>query len=91
MDIVWFYFSFQSYEYTKSADLPIREHDITGVFDELTFSIDDDQFGERKTVDLIPNGSNIPVTNENKKQYVEYVHTHLHVNSVHRNKHQNYN
>ncbi|EER45293.1 E3 ubiquitin-protein ligase pub1 [Histoplasma capsulatum H143] len=61
------------YEYTKSADLPIREHDITGVFDELTFSIDDDQFGERKTVDLIPNGSNIPVTNENKKQYVELI------------------
>ncbi|EGE79535.2 E3 ubiquitin-protein ligase hulA [Blastomyces dermatitidis ATCC 18188] len=49
------------------------EHDITGVFDELTFSIDDDQFGERKTVDLIPNGSNIPVTNENKKQYVELI------------------
>ncbi|EEH41572.1 E3 ubiquitin-protein ligase RSP5 [Paracoccidioides lutzii Pb01] len=49
------------------------ENDITGVFDELTFSIDDDQFGERKTVDLIPNGSNIPVTNENKKQYVELI------------------
>ncbi|KKZ68150.1 E3 ubiquitin-protein ligase hulA [[Emmonsia] crescens] len=49
------------------------EHDITGVFDELTFSIDDDQFGERKTVDLLPNGSNIPVTNENKKQYVELI------------------
>ncbi|QSS64460.1 E3 ubiquitin-protein ligase pub1 [Histoplasma capsulatum] len=67
------YGGLSSYEYTKSADLPIREHDITGVFDELTFSIDDDQFGERKTVDLIPNGSNIPVTNENKKQYVELI------------------
>ncbi|PGG99665.1 E3 ubiquitin-protein ligase RSP5, partial [Helicocarpus griseus UAMH5409] len=49
------------------------EHDITGVFDELTFSVDDDQFGERKTVELIPNGNNIQVTNENKKQYVELI------------------
>ncbi|KAK2760859.1 hypothetical protein FQN54_002099 [Arachnomyces sp. PD_36] len=48
------------------------ENDIDGVF-ELTFSIDDEQFGERNTVDLIPNGSNIAVTNENKKQYVELV------------------
>lgn len=39
----------------------------------MTFSVDDEQFGERKTIDLIPNGSEIPVTNENKKQYVEYV------------------
>lgn len=48
------------------------ENDIEGVVD-LTFSVDDDQFGETKTIDLIPDGSNIPVTNENKKQYVELV------------------
>ncbi|KAL1955975.1 hypothetical protein VTO42DRAFT_7875 [Malbranchea cinnamomea] len=47
-------------------------NDIEGVF-ELTFSVDDEQFGETKTIDLIPNGRNIPVTNENKKQYVELV------------------
>ncbi|KAI5278629.1 neural precursor cell expressed, developmentally down-regulated, partial [Ascosphaera aggregata] len=35
--------------------------------------VDDEQFGERKTIDLIPNGSEIVVTNENKKQYVELV------------------
>ena len=48
------------------------ENDIEGVVD-LTFSVDDDQFGETKTVDLIPGGSEIAVTNENKKRYVEYV------------------
>lgn len=46
------------------------KNDIEGII-ELTFSIDDEQFGERRTIDLIPNGRNIPVTNENKKQYVE--------------------
>ncbi|KAK2737266.1 hypothetical protein FQN55_001192 [Onygenales sp. PD_40] len=49
------------------------ENDISGVFDELTFSVDDDQFGERKSVDLKPNGSQIFVTNENKKEYVELI------------------
>ncbi|KAF3480290.1 E3 ubiquitin-protein ligase RSP5 [Arthroderma uncinatum] len=48
------------------------ENDIEGII-ELTFSIDDEQFGERRSIDLIPNGRNIPVTNENKKQYVELV------------------
>jgi E3 ubiquitin-protein ligase NEDD4 len=38
---------------------------------ELTFSVDDERFGERHTVDLIPGGRDIAVTNENKGQYVE--------------------
>ena len=36
----------------------------------LFISIDVDNFGETKTVDLIPNGNNIPVTETNKKQYI---------------------
>lgn len=48
------------------------DNDIENVVD-LTFSVDDDQFGETKTIDLIPDGQNIAVTNENKKQYVELV------------------
>lgn len=46
------------------------ENDIEGIV-ELTFSIDDEKFGERDTIDLIPDGRNIPVTNENKHKYVE--------------------
>lgn len=49
----------------------IRENDIDGV--DLTFSVDDEKFGERRTIDLKPDGQNIPVTNENKREYVEYV------------------
>ena len=48
----------------------IRENDITGVL-ENTFSTEDEVFGETVTVDLKPNGRNIEVTNENKKEYIE--------------------
>ena len=48
------------------------ENDIEDAL-ELTFSTEDDRFGEVVTVDLKPNGRNIAVTNENKKEYVEHV------------------
>ena len=50
-----------------------RENDITDVLD-LTFSTDDERFGETVTIDLKPDGRNIEVTNENKKEYIEYEH-----------------
>lgn len=46
------------------------DNDIDGVLD-LTFSTDDERFGETVTIDLKPNGQNIEVTNENKKEYIE--------------------
>ncbi|KAF7725614.1 hypothetical protein EC973_009493 [Apophysomyces ossiformis] len=48
------------------------DNDITGALD-LTFSTDDDRFGEVVTVDLKPNGRNIEVTEENKHEYVDLV------------------
>ncbi|KAJ5490473.1 WW/Rsp5/WWP [Penicillium expansum] len=48
------------------------DNDINGIV-ELTFSVDDEKFGERRTIDLIPGGRDIPVTNENKPQYIELV------------------
>ncbi|EAL90279.1 ubiquitin-protein ligase (Rsp5), putative [Aspergillus fumigatus A1163] len=48
------------------------DNDIEGVL-ELTFSVDDEKFGERRTIDLKPGGRDIPVTNENKAEYVELV------------------
>ncbi|KAI9475785.1 MAG: hypothetical protein EXX96DRAFT_526517 [Benjaminiella poitrasii] len=50
----------------------ILNNDITDVLD-LTFTTDDDRFGEVVTVDLIPNGQNIEVTEENKKEYVNLI------------------
>ena len=51
------------------ADL-CRENDIEGVID--TEMIDEiDVFGTRETVELLPGGASIAVTNDNKKQYVQ--------------------
>ena len=36
-----------------------------------TFSVTEDRFGELLTVDLKPGGSEIPVTEENKQEYVD--------------------
>ncbi|AMD21038.1 HEL243Cp [Eremothecium sinecaudum] len=48
----------------------ILENSIDGILD-LTFSADDERFGEVVTVDLKPGGRSIEVTDENKKEYVE--------------------
>ncbi|KAI9188211.1 hypothetical protein H9P43_002602 [Blastocladiella emersonii ATCC 22665] len=47
-------------------------NDITDILD-LTMSTEDSRFGEVVTIDLIPGGSEIPVTEENKKEYVDKI------------------
>jgi len=47
-------------------------NDITDVIDE-TFTTTEERFGELITVDLKPGGADIPVTEDNKKEYVECV------------------
>ncbi|KAJ4482107.1 hypothetical protein J3R30DRAFT_3456468 [Lentinula aciculospora] len=48
------------------------ENDITDVLDE-TFTTTEDRFGELVIIDLKPNGADITVTEENKKEYVDTV------------------
>ncbi|EJD46029.1 ubiquitin-protein ligase [Auricularia subglabra TFB-10046 SS5] len=48
------------------------ENDITDIIEE-TFTTTEDRFGEMVTIDLKPGGADIPVTEENKKEYVEYI------------------
>ncbi|KPI40792.1 E3 ubiquitin-protein ligase TOM1-like protein [Cyphellophora attinorum] len=48
----------------------ILENDITDIITE-DFSVVEEQFGEEKIVDLIPDGRNIPVTEDNKRDYVQ--------------------
>ncbi|KAJ2788259.1 E3 ubiquitin-protein ligase tom1 [Coemansia interrupta] len=57
--------------YYKSLEW-ILENDITDVFDE-TFSIEVDNFGQHRIIDLIPNGQEIAVTEDNKAEYVRLV------------------
>lgn len=48
----------------------ILENDITDILTE-EFCVIEDEFGEEKVIDLIPDGRNIAVTEENKKEYVQ--------------------
>lgn len=47
------------------------DNDISGGILEQTFSTEDERFGVITVEDLIPDGRNIEVTNENKKEYVD--------------------
>ncbi|KAI5856087.1 DNA binding protein [Tricharina praecox] len=67
-------------EYYKSM-VWMLENNIEDVITE-TFSVELDEFGARQTVDLIPDGRNIPVTNENKQDYVRLVVEHRLLHSV---------
>ncbi|XP_056371626.1 E3 ubiquitin-protein ligase NEDD4-like, partial [Oenanthe melanoleuca] len=49
----------------------ILENDPTEL--DLTFCIDEENFGQTYQVDLKPNGSEIMVTNENKREYIDLV------------------
>ncbi|KAJ7095822.1 hypothetical protein B0H15DRAFT_1019885 [Mycena belliarum] len=48
------------------------ENDITDVLDE-TFTTTEERFGEHVTIELKPGGGDVPVTEGNKKEYVDAV------------------
>ena len=58
-------------DYYKSLEW-ILENDVTEIITE-TMSIESEDFGENRIIDLVENGRNIPVTEENKHEYVQKV------------------
>jgi E3 ubiquitin-protein ligase HUWE1 len=58
------------------------QNDITGTLDHLTFSHESYEFGEMCVVDLKDDGRNIPVTNDNKQEYVKLMCAHKLTGSV---------
>lgn len=48
----------------------LMENNINDLGCDLTFSTEINEFGVTETRDLIPNGRNVPVTEENKMEYV---------------------
>ena len=58
-------------EYSKNMEWMLN-NDITDIITE-TFSVPVDNFGVMDIVDLVENGRNIPVTDENKHEYVRLV------------------
>jgi len=67
-------------DYYKSL-VWMLDNDITDIITE-TFSVEDDEFGVTRTVDLCPNGRDIAVTEENKHDYVRLVVEHKLLSSV---------
>ncbi len=58
-------------DYYKSL-IWMLENDITDIITE-TFSVETEAFGETQIIDLKENGRNIPVTEQNKQEYVRLV------------------
>lgn len=58
-------------EYHKSL-VWILENPINDIID-LTFSTEIEEFGQQKEVDLIPNGRNVAVCDDNKHEYVDLI------------------
>lgn len=48
---------------------PLRENDPADL--ELVFAVDDEVFGEKKCIELVENGGEKSVTNENKEEYID--------------------
>lgn len=67
-------------DYYKSLSWMLQ-NDITDIITEM-FSVEDDEFGVIKIHDLVENGRNIPVTEENKHDYVRLVVEHKLLSSV---------
>lgn len=57
------------------------ENNVTDIIYE-TFSVDIDKSGEKQTIDLIPDGRNIYVSEENKREYVDHIVAYRLVDSV---------
>lgn len=51
----------------------LMEHDVKDLGYDLTFSIEIQEFGKTEIRDLKPNGRNITVTEEHKKEYIKLV------------------
>lgn len=57
------------------------ENEIDGVLD-LTFSEESDFFGQKSVIELCPNGANIKVTDQNKRDYVDAIARHRMTNAI---------
>ncbi|XP_044747112.1 E3 ubiquitin-protein ligase NEDD4 isoform X2 [Coccinella septempunctata] len=57
-------------EYYKSL-LWIKENDPSDL--DLTFSVDEESFGQTSVHELIPGGANVPLDNSNKDEYIKCI------------------
>ncbi|CAL8093617.1 unnamed protein product [Calicophoron daubneyi] len=62
----------EDYEFYKGLEFLLRNH-VSDLGYELTFSTEINEFGKTDTRDLIENGRNVAVTEQNKREYVRLV------------------
>lgn len=67
--------------YYKNLQM-VLQYNLEDIGLDLTFSTEDHSFGRSQTIDLIPNGRNIPVTEDNKEEYVKLVCQHRMTTSI---------
>jgi len=70
-------------DYYKNLKM-ILEYNLEDIGLELTFSTEAHSFGKVSTIDLIPNGRNIKVTEDTKEKYVSLVCQHRMTDSIKR-------
>jgi E3 ubiquitin-protein ligase HUWE1 len=46
---------------------------LAGLMGQQEFTIEDEEFGEKKIIELLEGGSKMPVTEANKEEYVRLV------------------
>jgi E3 ubiquitin-protein ligase HUWE1 len=68
-------------DYYKNLQFML-ENPVAGVFDYLRFTADTEEFGRHSVVELKPGGANIPVTDDNKREYVQLMCEHKMTKSV---------
>lgn len=68
-------------DYYKNLKM-IMEYNLADIGLELTFSIEDHSFGRSQIIDLIPDGRNVPVTEDTKAKYVSLVCKHRMTTSI---------
>ena len=59
-------------DYYKNLKM-ILEYNLEDIGLDLTFSTEDHSFGQSQIIDLIPDGKNVKVTEENKEKYVSLI------------------
>lgn len=62
----------EDYEFYKGL-IYLMEHHVSELGYEQTFSLEVQEFGVTEVRDLIPNGRNVAVTEENKNSYIHLV------------------
>lgn len=68
-------------DYYKNLKM-ILEYNLEDIGLDLSFSTEAHSFGRSHTIDLIPNGRNIKVTEENKEKYVSLICQHRMTTSI---------